>query len=157
MQMTKKSVLKVIAAAAVALVVGAGALYAFEFPGLSKGETVKAVRGRISIPLSKVSDGKAHFYKFADGGKEIGFFLVKGSDGAIHSAFDSCDVCFREKKGYVQDGDSMQCKNCGKRFSTVRIGPHTVGGCNPSYLPHTEAAGKVVVTVNDLKAGAKYF
>jgi len=153
----KKPMMKPMVMGAVAVLLGATAVFALQFPGFGKGEKVTAAKGVVSIPVAKVSDGKAHYYRFASGGKEIGFFLVKGADGVIHTAYDTCDVCFREKKGYVQDGDFMQCKNCGKKFSITQIGPHTVGGCNPSYLPATEAAGKIVITANDLKAGAKFF
>jgi uncharacterized membrane protein len=140
-----------------ALLLGVGVVFALNIPGLGKGERVKPVNGAVSIPLAKVTDGKAHFYKFSDGGKEIAFFLVKGSDGALHSAFDACDVCFQDKKGYVQQGDFMICKNCNKKFAIVRIGPHAIGGCNPSYLPHKQSAGNIVISINDLKTGARFF
>ena len=41
---------------------------------------MKAVNGAVTVPVATVSDGKAHFYRFDDGGKEISFFVVKGSD-----------------------------------------------------------------------------
>jgi len=154
-QMTKG--IKSILFLAAALLVVASAVCALEIPGFGKGEKVTAANGIVSIPVSKVSDGKAHFYRFAAGGKEVGFFLVKGADGVLHSAYDTCDVCFREKKGYVQDGGFMQCKNCGKKFAIDRIGPHTVGGCNPSYLPMSLKGGKAVISVSDLNAGIKFF
>lgn len=141
----------------IALMIAAGAVFAFTLPGMSKVEKVKAVNGAVTIPLSKVSDGKAHFYKFADGGKDIGVFVVKAPDGSVKTAFDACDVCYREKKGYFQEGDFMVCRNCNKRFATVRIGPHAVGGCNPSYLPHQQVTGNVVIREDDIKAGARYF
>lgn len=143
--------------AGVVLLLGVGAVFAITFPGLGKSEKVKAVNGAVSIPLAKAGDGKAHFYKFVDGGKDIGFFVVKAGDGTIRSAFDACDVCYREKKGYEQQGDKMVCKNCNMKFATTRIGPHAVGGCNPSYLPHAEANGNAVIRVEDLKQGARFF
>ncbi len=141
----------------VALLVGVTSVFAFNLPGMGKYQKTKAVNGVVTIPAAKVSDGAAHFYKFTDNGKEIGFFIVKGADGALHTAFDSCDVCYKEKKGYVQQGDSMVCKNCNQRFATTKIGPHAVGGCNPSYLPSTSGGGNVVIKSSDLQAGAKYF
>jgi uncharacterized membrane protein len=51
----------------------------------------------------------------------------------------------------------MICRNCNKKFAVVRIGPHATGGCNPSYLPHAEKGGNVIIKVNDIKAGARYF
>lgn len=142
---------------AVALLVGVATVFAFNFPGLAGVEKVKAVNGTVAIPLTKVSDGSAHFYRYTEGGKEIRFLVVKGSDGQFHTAFDSCDVCFREKKGYIQDGDTMLCKNCGKKFQINRIGPHSVGGCNPSYLPATNDGRNIIVKAADLQQGARYF
>ena len=154
---SQKTLFKWISLTVTVLLLGAGVVFAFNIPGLGKGEKVKPVNGVVTIPLSKVTDGKAHFYKITDGGKEIGFFLVKGADGALHAAFDACDVCFQEKKGYIQDGDFMICKNCNKKFAIVRIGPHAIGGCNPTYLPHKESAGNIVITLSDLKTGARFF
>jgi uncharacterized membrane protein len=124
---------------------------------LGKYERVKAESGAVSIPLAKVADGKAHFFKLADGGKEIAFFVVKGSDGGIKSAFDACDACYREKKGYEQQGEKMNCKNCNQKFVINRIGPNTTGGCNPAYLPHRQVGGTIVFSLADLQAGASFF
>lgn len=140
-----------------ALLIGAASVFAFNLPGMGKYQKVKVANGVVAIPVAKVSDGAAHFYKFSEGGKEIGFFIIKGADGALHTAFDSCDVCFREKKGYVQQGDFMVCKNCNQRFATTRIGPHAVGGCNPSYLASSTDGNNVVIRATDLQAGARYF
>ncbi len=148
---------KSIIVASMVLALGAGAASALTLPGFGKCEKVKAVNGVVTIPAAKVNDGKAHFYRFSDGGKEISFFLVKGSDGSVKSAFDACDVCYKEKKGYDQQGNSMICKNCNRKFAIDRIGPHAIGGCNPSYLPHREAGGNIVISVADLKGGARFF
>lgn len=153
---TKKSIPKWAVITVIALLLGVGAVLALNIQGLGKGEKVKPVNGAVTIPLAKVSDGKAHFYKYAEGGKDIGFFAVKGSDGALHTAFDTCDVCYNEKKGYFQDGDFMICRNCNKKFAIVRIGPHAIGGCNPSYLASTTDGSNVVIRAVDLQAGAKY-
>ncbi len=139
------------------LLIGAGAAFAFTIPGFGKSEKVKPVHGAVIIPIAAVSDGKAHFYRITDGGKEIGFFVVKGSDGALHTAFDACDVCFHEKKGYVQQGDYMICKTCNKKFAINMLGPGSGGGCNPSYLGHAEDGRNVIVKVAELKGGARFF
>jgi Predicted membrane protein len=94
---------------------GSGSAHAFL--GLfSQNEALKAENGQVSIPLSQVSDGKAHHFSFEDQGVELKFFVVKSSDGVVRAAFDACDVCFREKKGYSQDKDFMVCNNCGCAF-----------------------------------------
>lgn len=152
-----KSVVKFWAIALVVVGAVAGTVAAFSLPGLGKAEKVTAVGSEVRIPVARVSDGSAHFYRFADGGKVISFFVVKAPNGSIKTAFDACDVCFNEKKGYTQDGAFMVCKQCNKKFDTSRIGPHAVGGCNPSYLPSRQAGGNVIIGVADLKTGVRYF
>lgn len=143
-----------IGAAVLALVTAA---FGFSIPGMGKFEKVKPVNGVVTIPVAKVSDGNAHFYRISDGGKDLGFFIVKGSDGQLHTAFDACDVCFKEKKGYEQAGDQMKCKNCNQKFAINRIGAASGGGCNPSHLPARVDAKYVTISVTDLKAGGRFF
>ena len=126
------------------------------FP-FGKYEKVKPVNGMVTIATAKLNDGKARYFSFVDSGKEIKFFIVKASDGTCRTAFDACDACFREKKGYEQQGDKMICKNCNMRFATNRIGPHAVGGCNPSHLPSQTGKESISIKLDDLKQGAKYF
>ena len=154
---SKKTIIRWSALTVIALLLGVGAVFALNIPGLGKSEKVKAVNGAVNIPMAKVSDGKAHFYRIEDGGKDIGFFVVKGSDGALHTAFDACDVCFREKKGYVQQGEFMICKNCNKKFAINMIGKVSGGGCNPSYLNFSDDGKNVIIKVADLKPGSRFF
>ena len=138
----------------VALLVGAVSVFAFS---LGKYEKLKISGGVATISVAKLTDGKAHFYKFDDGGKEITFFAAKASDGSVKVAFDACDSCYKSKKGYEQQGDKMNCKNCNQKFAINRLGPNATGGCNPGYLPHQLSGGTLSISVNDLKGGARYF
>ena len=136
------------------LLIGAVSVFAFS---LGKYEKVKASNGSVILPAAKLADGKARFYKFEDGGKEIAFFAVKVSDGSIKTAFDACDACYRDKMGYEQQGDKLNCKKCNQKFATNRLGPNATGGCNPGYLPHQLSGNNISISVNDLKGGARYF
>jgi uncharacterized membrane protein len=138
----------------VALLIGAVTVYAFS---LGKYEKVNVRGGVATLPVDKLADGKAHFYKFEDGGKEISFFAVKAADGNFKTAFDACDSCYKSKKGYEQQGDKMNCKNCNQKFAINRLGPNATGGCNPGYLPHKQNGSTISISVNDLKNGARYF
>ena len=140
-----------------ALLAGVTAALAFNIPGMGKYQKVSPVNGVVSIPVAKISDGSAHYFQLSDGGKDLNFFIVKGRDGVIHTAFDACDVCFKEKKGYVQAGDQMQCKNCNQKFAISRVGAASGGGCNPSHLPAKVDAKSVSISLADLKAGARFF
>ncbi|SNB45968.1 DUF2318 domain-containing protein [Geobacter sp. DSM 9736] len=130
---------------------------AFTIPGMGKAQKVKAVNGAVTISSSNLNDGKARFYKINENGKEIVFFVVRAADGSVKAAFDACDACYREKKGYEQKGEVMVCRNCNMKFAIGRLGPNATGGCNPSYLPHREAGGNIIISVNDLKTGSRFF
>jgi uncharacterized membrane protein len=138
----------------VTLCIGTASVFAFS---LGKYEKVKPSGNVVTVSAGKLSDGKAHFYKFEDGGKEIAFFVVKAADGTIKAAFDACDACYRDKKGYEQMGDKMNCKNCNQKFAINKLGPNATGGCNPGFLPHKLNGSNIVLQTSDLKAGARYF
>ncbi len=128
--------------------------HAFSLFGGAKEVTAKA--GAVTLPLSEVSDGKAHFYTFKTGGKDVQFFVLKSRDGQIRTALNACDVCYREKKGYSQDGETMRCNNCGMRFHSSKI-MEVKGGCNPSPLARSLDATTVTISEASLKAGVSYF
>jgi uncharacterized membrane protein len=147
---------KAVSLAATTLLILGGVAVAFAF-SLGKYDKVKAVNGVVSIATSKLADGKAHFYKYAVDGKEIAFFAVKATDGSYKTAFDACDSCFKSKKGYEQQGDKMNCKNCNQKFAIAKLGPNATGGCNPGYLPHQQSGDTITIKTADLKGGAGYF
>ena len=126
-------------------------------PSLGKYEKVKAEQRCRDNTGRKLADGKAHFYKYEDGGKEIAFFAVKAADGSYKTAFDACDACYKSKKGYEQQGDKMNCKNCNQKFAINRLGPNATGGCNPGYLPHQLSGNNITIKAADIKDGARYF
>lgn len=128
--------------------------HAFSFFGGPQAVTAKA--GVVSLPLAQVSDGKAHFFTFKTGGKDVQFFVLKSKDGVVRTALNACDVCYREKKGYTQDGEVMVCNNCGMRFHSAKI-MEVKGGCNPSPLARSFDAKNVLIREADLKAGVAYF
>jgi len=117
---------------------------------------IKATDGRISIPLKDIDDGKAHYFQYKDGDALVKFFVVQSNDGVIRAAFDACDVCFAEKKGYSQDGDFMICNNCGRRFHSSRINV-VEGGCNPAPLKRSVVADQLIIEVKDILPGGRYF
>jgi uncharacterized membrane protein len=110
----------------------------------------------VTIPVSQFANGKAHFFSYTQGEVSIDFFAVKSGDGVLRAAFDACDVCYRDKKGYRQEGDEMVCINCGQRFSTDRIN-EVKGGCNPAPLTRVVAGDYLVIHESDLRLGARYF
>jgi uncharacterized membrane protein len=109
-------------------------------------------------PVSLFEDGKArHFQLDTKDGLTIKYFVIKSSDGVIRAAFDACDVCWPSGKGYVQKGDYMVCRNCGKRFASIKVNVLR-GGCNPAPLTRKVVGDNLVIQVKDiLEEGSKYF
>lgn len=117
---------------------------------------VTATGGQITIPLSQVSDGQAHHFSYKGDGTTINFFVLKSDDGVVRAAFDACDVCYRAKKGYSQDGKDMVCNNCNMRFESNKIN-EVQGGCNPAPIERKVANGQLLIAEADLVAGVRYF
>lgn len=111
----------------------------------------------ISIPISTVSSGKATFFNYIASDKTpVRFFVIKSSDGVYRAALDTCDVCYRHKKGYQQVGDDMVCRKCGQHFPSNLVNDVT-GGCNPVALTRTVAGGNLLIKAADLESMKTYF
>ena len=117
---------------------------------------LKAKNGELRIDLSKVDDGDAHYFTHASDGTAVDFFVVKSVDGVMRSAFDACDVCYHEKKGYRQEGNFMVCNNCGMQFRTDLVN-EVKGGCNPAPLNRRIDGDQIVITTADIAEGRHYF
>lgn len=120
-------------------------------------KTRSLVENRIVVPIADFNDGKAKFleYTTADN-KTMRFFVIKSSDGEYRAALDACDVCYRDKKGYSQQGDDMVCKKCGRHFPSNLVNEVT-GGCNPIGLPRTIEGGNLIVQASELESRKTYF
>lgn len=103
------------------------------------------------ISLSEIGNSP-EFYSYDVKGVQVRFFAVKDSEGEVHVAFDACDICYYEKKGYRKSGNNMQCINCGNQYLIVSLGTENVaGGCWPSYLPMKIEGEDVVIQYSDLE------
>ena len=146
--------------AGVALLIVAGVAFAYVSTrgggGTETATAQPAAGGDVSIALADVNDGKAHFYSYDAGGTQVKYFVLKSSDGKVRAAFDACDVCYAQKKGYHQEGDEMVCNNCGRRFPSTKIN-EVEGGCNPSPVDRTIKGDSLVLKTADLQAGVQYF
>jgi len=146
-----------IVAGAVALYHGSGIQVATAAkPAATKSAAAKPA-GEVLYPIKTFNGGEARFYSHSTGsGVTIKYFVLKSSDGVIRAAFDACDVCWRDGKGYAQKGDFMICRNCGRRFASVSIN-EVQGGCNPAPLARSVRGDQLVIQVKDILEGEKYF
>jgi uncharacterized membrane protein len=121
---------------------------------ISASETAKS--SEVTHPTSLFDDGKAHHFDFKTDDVTVRYFILKSADGVIRSAFDACDVCWPAGKGYYQEGRTMVCRNCGRRFDSVRIN-EVKGGCNPAPLNRSIVNNQLVLKVDDILKGKTYF
>jgi uncharacterized membrane protein len=110
----------------------------------------------VRIPISEISSNMKKYSYDAEGIK-VNYFVVKGKDGEIRTAFDACDVC-GGYKGYRQQGDDVICNNCGRYFSIQDIGTkNRGGGCWPSYLSNKIEGDNILVKKSEIAEGAFRF
>ncbi|HTY24885.1 MAG TPA: DUF2318 domain-containing protein [Desulfomonilaceae bacterium] len=146
-----------IIASTVAVITFAAVSGAFAWNFSVPAQEVQPANGIFAFPAAAFQDGKAKYFQYSPSpNQKIRFFVVKSVDGVIRAAFDACEVCWRAKKGYVQQGNEMICVNCGLKFRTDKVNEVT-GGCNPSALKRTVQDGKVVITQQDVMSGLRYF
>ncbi len=136
---------------------GIGFFIAAGTPPASQSTTVAGtVAAEVVYPVSLFDDGRARHFDFKTGDLNVRYFILKSSDGIIRAAFDACDVCWPAGKGYYQDGDDMVCRNCGRRFASVRVN-EVHGGCNPAPLTRNVQGDQLVLKVDDILNGKSYF
>jgi len=152
----KGSQIKVLLAVVVLVAVGLIGGYVLTLQGMDSIPTVNSVDGEIRLDLKQVSDGQAHYFRYATDQGLVTFFVIKSVDGVMRAAFDACDVCYREKKGYRQEGSQMVCNNCDMKFRSDLINV-VKGGCNPAPLSRRIEAGQLVINQQDVLRGAWYF
>jgi len=155
----KKSTGKLLLPGVLALlaIVVAGVWLLLGSGGTAGARTVTAAEdGVIRLATSDFDGGRAQFFRYESRRGPITFFVVRSQDGVIRAAFDACDVCYKEKKGYRQEGDAMICNNCGQSFPSNMVNI-VKGGCNPSPLSRQLAGGQVLIQVASLEQGARYF
>jgi uncharacterized membrane protein len=158
----KGSKLPLIAVILCALFIAAGGtLYTLAPSGQSNpagttAETAAPQSGSLAYAVADFNDGQARHFQYVVGKQTITYFILKSSDGIIRAAFDACDVCWPAGKGYVQQGDQMICRNCGRKFDSVRIN-EVKGGCNPAPLKRRIEGNQLIIEKTDILDGLRYF
>ncbi|HEY6181685.1 MAG TPA: Fe-S-containing protein [Terriglobales bacterium] len=135
------------------LLVTAQFIYAKTTSQLSPATSITFVDGKVSIPLSQVSDGDLHRYSAVENGVEIRFWLYKKPDGKIATVFDACEIC--GSVGFYKTSSGVVCKNCSAPINPQSVG--TGGGCNPVPLTAQVTSDAVVIEEADLVAKTALF
>ena len=135
------------------------ALYFFNGGKTSQTQAsmASAVNGFVTVPLADLANGQAKFFTYVSStNKSIRFFAIKSSDGVYRAAADACDVCFRDKMGYQQEGNDLVCRKCGRHFPSKDVNVVT-GGCNPDGIPVTVQGDKLLIASSELEKRTELF
>lgn len=110
----------------------------------------------VRIETYTLYDGKADFYYFMANETKVKYFVIQSPDGQYRTAFDACEKCYNQKKGYHQAGDVMVCNSCEQRFSTNFL---TTGYsiCYPVKLNSMVSNDQVIIKSSDIFNGTKLF
>src|SRR5713101_8424453 len=117
-------------------------IYAQSTTGISPATPVQLVNGRVSVPLSQVSDGDLHRYSITVNGTEMRFFLYQKPDGNVATVLDACTIC--GPVGFYKTSTGLVCKNCAAPVNPQSVGQP--GGCNHIHLKETKTADSIVIT-----------
>jgi high-affinity iron transporter len=128
-------------------------VYAKSVSALSPAAEVTFTNGKLSIPLSQVSDGGLHRYQAQENGTQVRFFLYQKPDGKIAVVFDACEIC--GAVGFFKSGNGVVCKNCAAPINPQSVGEK--GGCNPIPLKSTQTADSIVIQEADIAAQSRVF
>jgi uncharacterized membrane protein len=143
-----------------AILVLTGGIAFYSLSGTKASATAPATAApnatAVDFPTALFSDGIARHFEYKQNDTTVRYFILKSSDGVIRAAFDACDVCWPAGKGYYQDGDTMVCRNCGRRFASVMVN-EVKGGCNPAPLTREIVGDKLVIQTRDILEGKQYF
>jgi uncharacterized membrane protein len=124
-------------------------------PALYQNAPVKD--NRIVIPLNDVSNGKVHFYTYKKSGKHINFFVRTDGKGTVSSYYDACFTCYKQKKGYRQEGSDIICNECSMKFGLAEEKWEEKDGCNPIYLKSIIEGNNLIIDTAVIEKGAKLF
>ena len=110
--------------------------------------------GKIIINTQDITS-TATFVNYEVEGVNIQFVVVRGSDGKVRIAFNTCQACNPSPLAYfVQKGEYLECQNCGNRFHIDKVGLER-GGCNPALVEEKEAGYQQMVMDTDYVSSYK--
>lgn len=114
--------------------------------------------GDIRLATSTFENGQAHFYQYSTRRGEVRFFVIKTADGKVRAAFDACELCHTERRGYRQTRQMMVCNYCGRTSPVTEI--DTVRArrdCNPVPIEAAVEGEQVLLKAISLLEGSRYF
>ena len=111
-------------------------------------ELKKDIKNEIEINTEKITSDVT-FANYEVDGVIIQFILVRGTDGVVRIAFNTCQACNPSPTAYfVQKGEYLECQNCKNKFHIDKIGIEK-GGCNPAPVEKKTIKGEKIIVDAD--------
>jgi uncharacterized membrane protein len=120
--------------------------------------TVVSVRNsEIRLPIRDIRDGKVHFFTYKKDGKRINFFVRTDGKDNLSAYFDACYTCYKNKKGYREEGSDLVCNECNLKFRLAEEHWDTSHGCCPIAVRSRIEGSELIIAAKDLEKGEKLF
>lgn len=110
--------------------------------------TVNPVDGKLVLDTTNITSDIT-FVNYDSNGVIIQFIVVRGTDGEVKIAFNTCQACNPSPRAYfVQEGEYLKCENCASLFHIDKIGVEK-DGCNPIVVEEKEVSeNKIIITTD---------
>ena len=106
--------------------------------------SVNPVDGKIEIDTTNITSDVT-FVNYDSDGVIIQFIVVRGTDGVVRIAFNTCQACNPSPRAYfVQEGEYLKCENCTSLFHIDKIGVEK-DGCNPIVVEEKEEVDNKII------------
>lgn len=110
--------------------------------------TVNPVDGKLVIDTTNITSDVT-FVNYDSNGVIIQFIVVRGTDGEVRIAFNTCQACNPSPRAYfVQEGEYLKCENCASLFHIDKIGVEK-DGCNPIVVEEKEVSENEIIITTD--------
>lgn len=111
----------------------------------------------VTVELSGIDAGSGRFFTYrSTARRKVDFFVYRDTTGVPHAVLDACRTCYRWKKGYVLEGPEVVCLKCDLRFRIDALADGT-GSCIPLPLRTVRRGAALLIPVDELEDGARYF
>jgi len=110
---------------------------------------------KVQIDATLLKEGIPVFYVFQNRDDRIPFFVLKVNN-EIHSYFDACQECYKNKLGYRYENGMLICNACSEVYSIFNLKDGR-GGCYPIGLKGTLNGGLYEIDKESVIEGKKYF
>lgn len=104
--------------------------------------------GHIEIHEEEI-DNTATYINYEVDGVVVQIIAIRGSDGLVRLAFNTCEVCYPSPNAYfIKKENYFECQNCGSRFQVDKLGLLS-GGCNPKPVEEKIEEDKTIILTKE--------